>query len=84
MNEYKHTILCVDDNENILHSLKRLLRKEGYRFLTAPGGAEGLKILKEKDVQLLISDYRISGMSGIEFLRVIKQDSFFLLISLTC
>ena len=73
MNEYKQTILCVDDNENILHSLKRLLRKEGYRLLTATNGAEGLKILKENEVHLLISDYRMPGMSGTEFLGKAKE-----------
>lgn len=74
MDEYKQTILCVDDNENILHSLKRVLRKEGYRFLTATSGAEGLKILKENEVHLLISDYRMPGMSGTEFLGKAKEE----------
>ena len=74
MDEYKHTILCVDDNENILHSLKRLLRKENYRFLTATSGAEGLKILKENNVHLLVSDYRMPGMSGTEFLGKVKEE----------
>jgi CheY-like chemotaxis protein len=47
MNDFQHTLLFVDDEENILHSLKRLLRKEGYRILTASSGADGLAILKE-------------------------------------
>jgi len=33
MNDHKHTVLLVDDEEKILHSLKRLLRKEDYRLL---------------------------------------------------
>ena len=44
MNDCTHTVLCVDDEQNILNSLTRLLRKEGYRLLTAPSGAEGLEV----------------------------------------
>jgi len=56
MNDNKHTVLLVDDEEKILHSLKRLLRKEGYRLFTASSGDEGLKILEENDIHLVISD----------------------------
>ena len=64
MNDFQHTILFVDDEENILHSLKRLLRKEGYRILTAASCASGLAILKEHDVHLVVSDQRMSEMSS--------------------
>ena len=74
MNDYQHTVLCVDDEENILHSLKRLLRKEGYRLLTATSGAKGLKVLKENDVHLVISDQRMPEMSGTEFLAKVKEN----------
>jgi len=74
MNTYRHTVLCVDDEINILHSLKRLLRKESYRLLTAKSGAEGLKILKENDVHLVISDQRMPEMSGVEFLAKVKEN----------
>ncbi|MBW1676801.1 MAG: response regulator [Deltaproteobacteria bacterium] len=73
MNEHQHTVLCVDDEENILHSLKRLLRKEGYRLLTAISGAEGLKLFEENEVHLVISDQRMPQMSGTEFLSVVKD-----------
>jgi len=66
MNEYQHTVLCVDDEENILSSLKRLLRKEGYRLLTATSGGEGLKLFEENGVHLVISDQRMPQMSGTE------------------
>jgi len=74
MNDYKHTILCVDDEENILNSLRRLLRKEGYRLLTALSGAEGLKLLEENDVHLVISDQRMPEISGTEFLARVKDE----------
>ncbi len=72
MNENRHTVLCVDDEKNILQSLKRLLRKEDYRLLTASSGEEGLKVLEENDVHMVISDQRMPEMSGTEFLSAIK------------
>ena len=74
MNDSQHTVLCVDDEENILHALKRLLRREGYRLLTASSGAEGLKFFKEHDVHLVISDQRMPGMSGTDFLARVKEN----------
>ena len=72
MNDNQHTILCVDDETNILNSIKRLLRKEGYRLLTASSGIEGLKILEENDVHLVLSDQRMPQMSGTEFLAEVR------------
>lgn len=63
-------ILCVDDEKNVLRSLKRLFLDEEYEIFTADGGKEGLEILKdEKGIQLIISDYRMPGMDGVDFLR---------------
>lgn len=72
MNENRHTVLCVDDEKNILKSLKRLLRKEDYRLLTASSGEEGLKVVEENDVHMVISDQRMPRMSGTEFLAALK------------
>jgi two-component system probable response regulator PhcQ len=66
-------ILIVDDEENILNSLKRLFRKEPYEILTAINGEEGLKILDDHQVDLIISDLKMPEMSGIEFLKKAKQ-----------
>jgi response regulator RpfG family c-di-GMP phosphodiesterase len=74
MNDFQHTVLFVDDEENILHSLKRLLRKEGYRMLTANSGSDGLEMLKEHDVHLVVTDQRMPGMSGTEFLAKVKEN----------
>ncbi len=74
MSESKHTILCVDDEENILQSLKRLLRKEDYRLLTARSAQEGLEILGRETVHLVISDQRMPEMSGVEFLARINEE----------
>ena len=73
MKEHKHTILCVDDETNILSAMKRLLHREDYRLLTAPSSEEGLEILKGNDIHLVISDQKMPGMSGIEFLSIVKE-----------
>ncbi|MDQ1363761.1 MAG: hypothetical protein QG652_1623, partial [Pseudomonadota bacterium] len=62
------TILCVDDEKNILSSLRRLLRPEGYEVQLASSGAEGLEILEKMPVDLVISDMRMPEMNGAEFL----------------
>ena len=67
------TLLCVDDEANILSSLKRLFRPTGYRVLTAPGGAEALAILDREEVDLVISDMRMPGMSGAELLAAVRS-----------
>jgi response regulator RpfG family c-di-GMP phosphodiesterase len=74
MNERKYTILCVDDEANVLHSLKRLLRKENYRMLTASSGKEGLDLLSENEVHLILSDQRMPEMDGTEFLAKVKEN----------
>jgi len=67
------TLLLVDDEAGILNSLKRLLRREGYRILTTTDPTEGLQLLATNDVQVIISDQRMPEMSGTEFLRRVKQ-----------
>ena len=54
--------MFVDDEENILAVLKRQLRKEPYRVLTASSGTEGLRMLQENEVNLVMSDQRMPGM----------------------
>jgi response regulator RpfG family c-di-GMP phosphodiesterase len=73
MSTYPHSILCVDDEKNILNSLRRLLRQENYNLLTASSGAEGLKLLEETHVQLVISDQRMPEMSGVDFLSQVRE-----------
>lgn len=69
----KRAILLVDDEENILRSLVRLLRRDGYNILTASGGHAGLEILKENDVSVIVSDQRMPKMTGTEFLSKVKE-----------
>lgn len=66
------TLLLVDDEENILASLKRLFRPQGYQIILAHSGQEGLDRLKESSVDVIISDQRMPNMTGVEFLRQAK------------
>lgn len=67
------TLLLVDDEESILSALKRLLRREGYRILSANSGTEGLELLAKNDVDVIVSDQRMPNMTGEEFLRLAKE-----------
>ncbi|RZI78652.1 MAG: EAL domain-containing protein, partial [Rubrivivax sp.] len=67
------TLLLVDDEDNIVSSLKRLLRRDGYHIVTANSGAQGLQRLAENAVDVIISDQRMPGMTGVEFLRRAKE-----------
>ncbi len=69
----ERNLLLVDDEENILRALTRLLRRDGYRILTANSGQEGLTLLEENAVGVIISDQRMPEMSGVEFLGKVKE-----------
>jgi len=68
----KRRVLLVDDEENILASLRRLLRREDYELITANCGSEALELLEANPVQLIISDHRMPGMTGVELLREVR------------
>ncbi|MBM9511654.1 sigma-54 dependent transcriptional regulator [Desulfogranum marinum] len=68
-----YTILVVDDEPNYQIVLSELLRDEGYEVFTADSGLTGLPIVHEADLDLVISDMKMPGMDGIEFLAKIKE-----------
>lgn len=69
----QETVLFVDDEENILTSLRRLLRRSGYRCLFANSGAEGLRVMETEHVDLIVSDMRMPGMDGAQFLTQARE-----------
>ena len=69
----ERTILLVDDEENITASLVRLLRRDGYTILRANSGQEGLELLTQREVGVIVSDQRMPGMTGVEFLSEVKE-----------
>ena len=62
------SILIVDDDRNVIQALHRLLRQDGYEILTAENGEEALRLLRERDVSVIICDQRMPGMSGAQVL----------------
>jgi response regulator RpfG family c-di-GMP phosphodiesterase len=67
------TILCVDDEPNILSAMKRLFRPTGHRVLIAESGAAALELLRTERVDLIISDMRMPAMSGAELLQQVRS-----------
>lgn len=66
-------ILLVEDNPDILQTVKNILDKR-YNILTATDGLIALEIVKEKDVDLIISDVMMPRMDGLELCKTIKTD----------
>ena len=67
-----HTILIVDDEEDILFSLRLLLEREGYQIVTATGGEMALALAQAAPVSLIIVDQRMPGMSGVDLVQRIR------------
>ena len=73
MTASKHSILLVDDEPEILFSLRGLLRKE-FELYTAASGAAALEILHQHPVHVIMTDQRMPQMTGVELLRRAKGD----------
>jgi len=68
-------ILCVDDERNVLRALERIFLDDDYQILTASSGEEGMELLNAApQVQVVISDYRMPGMNGVEFLKEVFKN----------
>ncbi len=71
----KFTILVIDDERNIREGLKAALELDGYSVLIAADGAEGLDIALHSDIDLVITDLRMPGISGEEVLRRVSTET---------
>lgn len=70
---YRREMLLVDDEQNVLHALARVLRRDGYVIHTATSADEGFDLLAQHRIQVVISDQRMPGTSGTEFLSKVKE-----------
>ena len=68
------SILIVDDEKGQREILTTILQKEGYRIVDAPGGREALERLKEEEFDLILTDLKMQGMSGMELLESVLTD----------
>ncbi len=68
----KGNILIIDDEIDILQTLKELLHDHAKDIFLASGGKEALRILKEKSVQCVICDVKMPGMTGVEVIKEVR------------
>ncbi len=69
------TILVADDESHILHVVSLKLRNAGFRVLTARDGQEALEMAQQNHPDLLITDYHMPQLSGLELCQRLKQDT---------
>lgn len=62
-------LLVVDDEPRILSALQRCLRREGYEIVAAESAAGALEMLRERRVDMLLTDLKMPGMSGLDLIR---------------
>ncbi len=77
-------ILVVDDDRNSRESLGRALRRDGYEILVAENGKVALEVAREHEVDLVLTDLKMPGLDGLDFLeglRVVRPDVPAILIS---
>src|SRR5262245_31083220 len=73
MSHKPKTILIVDDDEGMRDTLTAILKRE-YRVLRVASGEAALPILNKDDVDLVLLDVRLPGISGFEVLRIVKEN----------
>jgi two-component system probable response regulator PhcQ len=71
----KGTVLIVDDDQNLLDSLSRSLRREPFEVLTSNSPEAALNVLASKPVDVVISDQEMPGMTGTAFLKQVRARS---------
>jgi len=69
-----HTILLIDDEQDILEFLSYNLKKEGYKVYTASNGEEGVKIVQKISPSLILLDVMMPVLDGIETCQMIRKD----------
>ena len=68
-----HSILLVEDNEDLLQLMTKLLKRD-YNIFTALNGKEGIVIVENEDIDLIVSDIMMPEMDGIEFCKYVKNN----------
>ena len=66
-------ILIIDDEKELRTLLSRLLKLDGYKVFEANDGEEGLRVLNQEDIRVVVSDVKLPGISGIDLIPKIKE-----------
>jgi len=69
----KVKILLIDDDEFIRDSLSLFFQSEGYHIMALESAEEGMEALKREKYDIIISDYRLLGINGLEFLKLVNK-----------
>ena len=67
------SVLIIEDERILSHAMRDYLARRGYEPVVAGSGEEGLKLLRDSEMDLVVLDYQLPGMDGIDTLRQIKQ-----------
>lgn len=67
------SVLLVDDDPTVLRSAERALKKRGYELTTASNGQEAVRMVRDGDFDVIVSDIAMPGMDGIQFLREVRE-----------
>jgi DNA-binding NtrC family response regulator len=68
------TILCVDDEPTILNTIKLMLERAGHQSIAVHNGAAALNVLERRTVDLVMTDYQMPEMNGLELVSKIRRD----------
>lgn len=71
----KKTILCVEDESEMIDLMRLILERRGFRFLGAEGGQEGLDLIRKEMPDLILLDLMMPGVDGWEVYRQLKADA---------
>ena len=71
--EHAARLLILDDEPRILSALRRSLRREPYEVFTAESVAEALRILESEPIDLVLSDHKMPGTTGLQFLEQARE-----------
>lgn len=74
MNTSAHSVLLIEDSQHLSFVLAELLQEQGLEAVTAQTGNAGLRLARELSPQLILSDYNLPEITGLDVLRELQED----------